>query len=101
MKRLQLIVGFGLAMLSSLVFAAPITGVTATTSFADPADGASQLSNIVDGSGLTSYTLGATHAAGDPTNAWADGLGGKLCRNMHRPRHAMGNQGFPTGDEHV
>lgn len=50
--------------------AAPIAGVTVTTTFADPGDAGSLIANIVNGSGLSSYTTGATHDAGDPTNAW-------------------------------
>lgn len=51
--------------------AAPITGATVSTTFASPGDSGSVIQNVVDGSGLSSYTTGATHAAGVPTNAWA------------------------------
>lgn len=51
--------------------AAPITGTTVSTTFASPGDLGSVIQNVVDGSGLSSYTTGATHAAGAPTNSWA------------------------------
>jgi hypothetical protein len=54
---------------ASAVNAAPITGVTATTTFNQCCG--SSINNIVNGSGLSSYTAGATHAAGAPSNAWA------------------------------
>jgi hypothetical protein len=51
--------------------AAPIAGVTVSTTFASPADSGSVIQNVVNGSGLSSYTTGAAHAAGVPENAWA------------------------------
>lgn len=64
--------------------AAPIIGVTATTTFANPGDSASVIGNIVNGSGLSSYTTGATHAGGTPTNAWAatGGVTGTITFNL-------------------
>lgn len=59
---------FAFAM-ASAVSAAPISGVTTTTTFNQCC--ASSINNIVNGTGLSSYTAGATHAAGAPNNAWA------------------------------
>jgi hypothetical protein len=61
----------GLALVSALqVSAAPITGVTVTTTFSNPGVSGSLIKAITDGSGLSSYSTGATHAAGSPTNSW-------------------------------
>jgi hypothetical protein len=58
--------------------AGPITGVTVTTSTTSCCN--TDVARITDGSGLSSYTPGASHAAGQQNNAWAtyDALPGSL-----------------------
>ena len=58
---------------ASLSVAAPITGVTVSTTFAPPPQFGSALQNIVNGSGLSSYTTGATNSAGAPSTTWVVG----------------------------
>jgi len=48
--------------------AAPITGVTATSAMGSGYG--TSLSSMTDGSGLSSYTAGATHATGSTGNTW-------------------------------
>lgn len=50
-------------------YALILTGVTASTNMGNGFG--SVIGNIVDGSGLSSFALNATHASGTPSNAWA------------------------------
>jgi hypothetical protein len=61
-----------------------MTGVTATTNMGNGFN--SDIAHIVDGSGLSSLSLTATHAFGDPGNSWvsADGTPtGQVTFDLH------------------
>jgi hypothetical protein len=61
-----------------------ITGVTASTDMGNFLS--SNIANIVDGSGLSSLSLTATHAKGNQSNAWVSGTGtltGQVTFNLH------------------
>lgn len=51
--------------------AAPITGVTTSTSYPFQVEVGTLPSQLSDGSGLSSYSLDAVHEVGTPSNAWA------------------------------
>ena len=70
MNRLQMGIAIAFAMFSHMASAMPISGVTVTTTFASPGESGSVIENIVNGSGLSSYTTGATHSSGTPSNSW-------------------------------
>lgn len=59
-----------LACASMQAAAGPISGVTVSTTFPSPGDSSSLIASIVNGSGLSSYTTGATHAISSPSNSW-------------------------------
>lgn len=68
---LKFILALSVAKVSTFANAMPITGVIATTSYDSPTAFGSVIESIVDGSGLSSYTTGATHEAASPSNSWA------------------------------
>ena len=58
-----------------------ITGVTATTNMGTAGG---DIAHIVDGSGLSSLSLTATHAAADSSNSWLSGvLTGQVTFDLH------------------
>lgn len=62
--------------------AAYISGVTATTTITP--DELSNISHITDGSGLSSQSFAATHAAATPSTVWAgSGTSGSVDFNLH------------------
>ncbi len=69
MKRSAIAAALLCAGLSQLSHAGPIAGVTVTTTATACCD--SSISHITDGSGLSSYTPGATHAMATKENVWA------------------------------
>ena len=58
----------GLLNAAASIQAAPITAVTAGTNMGNA--GGTNISQIVDGSGLSAYLTSATHATGQTTNDW-------------------------------
>ena len=58
-----------------------ITGVTASTDMGNFLS--SNIANIVDGSGLSSLSLTATHAQAVPTNYWAGNSFGQVTFDLH------------------
>jgi hypothetical protein len=77
-----------LAGLFALALATParagfITGVTASTNMGS---GGADIAHIVDGSGLSSLSLTATHAAGIQSNSWVSAFGsitGQVTFDLH------------------
>jgi hypothetical protein len=73
MTRRVALAGLLALALATHARAAFITGVTASTNMGTI--GGSDIAHIVDGSGLSSQSLTATHAAGTPGNVWESAIG--------------------------
>lgn len=69
-RVLKTLIATSLTVAASFAVAAPITGVGVTTTFASPGSSGSLISQITDGSGLSSYTPTAVHATATPINSW-------------------------------